>query len=161
MSAAGPGRIRRAGLRDLEGVTALWLAVGERHAELHPLFALRARPDAEARELVRGLLRDPESLVLVHEGAEGRLQGLCVARTVQGTRVVRERDRAEITDLGVAPECRRRGIGRGLAEQAVAWLRERGTRHVVVRVASANSEAQAFWRRLGFGDLMDVLVRGL
>jgi len=155
------GRLRRAGPRDLEGVVALWLAIGEHHAGMHPLFALRADPDAEARELVCGLLRDPDTLVLVAEDPEGRLEGLCVARRLEGSRVARVRERAEITDLGVAPERRRRGIGRALAEGALGWLRERGVPHVAVRVADANPAAQAFWRRLGFADLVDVLVRPL
>jgi len=160
-SPASGARIRRAGPRDLEGVVALWLAIGEHHAGVHPLFALRVDPDAEARELVRGLLRDPDALVLVAEAPEGRLEGLCVASCLEGTRVARVRQRAEITDLGVAPDRRRRGIGRALAEAALCRLRERGIPHVAVRVAHANGGAQAFWRRLGFGDLVDVLVRPL
>jgi len=158
---APAGRIRRAGPRDLDAVAVLWLAIGEHHAGLHPLFALRPDPDAEARELMRRLLRDPEALVLVAEGPEGRLEGLCVVCRLEASPVARERERAEITDLGVVPERRRRGIGRALAEAALAWVRERRIPHVAVRVAHANPGAQAFWRRLGFGDLVDVLVRPL
>ena len=56
---------------------------------------------------------------------------------------------------------RRRGIGRGLVERALAWVRERGVERCEVRVASLNAEGQQFWRSLGFGDLMDVLQRRL
>ena len=40
-------------------------------------------------------------------------------------------------------------------------LRRNGMKRVEVRVASRNPEGQAFWRALGFGDLMDVLHRRL
>jgi hypothetical protein len=48
-----------------------------------------------------------------------------------------------------------------LAAAALDWTAERGVDRVEVRVASGNAEGQAFWRGLGFDDLMDVLQRRL
>jgi GNAT superfamily N-acetyltransferase len=61
----------------------------------------------------------------------------------------------------VRPAARRRGLGRSLAEAALAWARARGVTRVEVRVAAGNAEGQAFWRSLRFGDLVDVLQRRL
>lgn len=72
-----------------------------------------------------------------------------------------ETARAEIADLGVRPEHRRRGAGRALAEQALGWARSRGAERVEVRVAARNREGQAFWRALGYEGFVDVLQRRL
>jgi GNAT superfamily N-acetyltransferase len=154
--------VRRAGARDREAVTALWLALGEHHAALDPAFARRRDPAAlaEAGELVRGELRDPDSALFVWD-VEGRVRGLCVARVGRAPRIAVERERAEISDLYVEPEARRAGGGRALVEAALDWVRERGIERIVVRVAVGNREGQAFWRALGFGDFMDVLGRRL
>lgn len=138
----------------------LWLAIGEHHALLDPAFALRRDPEPEARELVRALLRDPDEVAFLYE-EEDRALGLCIAAVGRARAVSRERERAEISDLWVARAHRRRGIGRRLVEEALAWTAERGIERVSVRVAVANREGQAFWRALGFGDLVDVLCRRL
>ena len=44
-----------------------------------------------------------------------------------------------------------------LVDAALDWLRERGAARVEIQVAAGNREGQAFWRAMGFGDLMDVL----
>jgi ribosomal protein S18 acetylase RimI-like enzyme len=156
VTVAPPGRVRRAEPRDLEAVTGLWLAIGAHHAGLGPAFALRADARPEARALLRALLRDPDAAAFLYE-EDGRAQGLCLVRIDRAPPIGVEAARAEISDLGVAPERRRRGIGRLLVSRARAWIHERGVRRVEVRVAVRNAEGQAFWRALGFADLVDVL----
>jgi ribosomal protein S18 acetylase RimI-like enzyme len=152
-------RIRRAGPRDLEVVTGLWLTLGDHHAALDPAFGVRSddRGRSEAREIVRRLLRDPDAALLLWEGGERRALGLAIVRAARAPGVALEDERAEISDLWVDPEARRRGIGRALADASLAWVRQRGVERVTVRVAVANAEGQAFWRALGFDDLLDVL----
>jgi ribosomal-protein-alanine N-acetyltransferase len=72
-----------------------------------------------------------------------------------------EVERAEITDVGVRADARRRGIARQLVEAALEWVRASGVERVEIQVASGNAEGQAFWRALGFADLMDVLHKRL
>jgi ribosomal protein S18 acetylase RimI-like enzyme len=72
-----------------------------------------------------------------------------------------ESERAEITDLMVIDAQRRRGLGRALVERALHWVSGRGLERCEIRVAASNAAGQAFWRALGFGDLMDVLQRRL
>jgi len=155
--------IRRAGPRDLEVVTGLWLTLGQHHAALDPAFGVRNDDQgrAEAREIVRRLLRDPDAALLLQEDEDGRARGLAIVRAARAPGVALEDERAEISDLWVDPDARRRGIGRALAEASLAWVRQRGVERVTVRVAVANAEGQAFWRALGFADLLDVLQRRL
>jgi ribosomal protein S18 acetylase RimI-like enzyme len=70
-------------------------------------------------------------------------------------------ERAEITDLGVREDLRRRGIGGLLVSEAIRWVRASGVRRVEVQVAHGNESGQGFWRSQGFGDLMDVLHKRL
>ena len=88
-------------------------------------------------------------------------RGSARCASIARRRFSRKFERAEITDLGVREGLRRRGIGRALVGAAADWITERGVARVEVRVAAGNREGQAFWRALGYGDLMDVLHRRL
>jgi ribosomal protein S18 acetylase RimI-like enzyme len=116
--------------------------------------------EGELRELLRALQRDPDAAILVFDGA-GTLEGLCIVRIDHAPPILEETERAEITDLGVRPAWRRRGVGRRLVQEAEAWVRERGVERIEIQVAAGNREGQAFWRALGYGDLMDVLHKRL
>jgi ribosomal protein S18 acetylase RimI-like enzyme len=157
---ASPGRVRRAEPRDLDRLAALWTAIAAHHAPLDPLFAMRRGAESELSALLGAILRDPDAAVHVYE-ADGDLVGLCIVRIAHAPPIMEETQRAEITDLGVREDRRRLGIGRRLVRSALDWLSLRGVERVEVRVATANAEGQAFWRALGFDDLMDVLHRRL
>jgi ribosomal protein S18 acetylase RimI-like enzyme len=152
--------VREAETRDLDRVAAMWTAITRHHEPLDPLFRMRPDSDGELRELLRALLRDRDAAILVYE-LEGDIAGLCIIRIDHAPPILEETERAEITDLGVRPGFRRRGIGKLLLEQALAWVRMSGIERVEVQVASANAEGQQFWRSQGFGDLMQVLHKRL
>ena len=155
-----PAEIRRADHRDLERLVALWIDLTEHHADLDPLYALRDGAEGEVRRLLETQLRDPDTAVFVRE-TSGQLVGFCSVRIDRAPPIHREVARAEITDVAVRRERRRRGIGRALVEAALAWVRERGVPRVEVRVVAGNAEGQRFWRALGFGPFVDVLHRRL
>jgi len=152
--------VRPMGPRDLDRVAALWTALTAHHAALDPLFSLRPGSDSEIRALLAEQLRDPDAAVFVYESG-GELAGFCSVRIDRAPPIYRELERAEITDLGVRETARRRGIGSALVAAAYEWIGGRGVERVEVRVAARNREGQAFWRALGFDDLMDVLQRRL
>jgi len=148
------------GRRDIDCVGALWAAVAEHHGRLDPLFTPRPGADAEIRNLIAAQLRDRDSAIFVWDAGAGP-EGFCTVRVDRAPPILAEVERAEITDLGVREGLRRRGIGRALVDAATDWIAARGVTRVEVRVAAGNREGQAFWRALGFGDLMDVLHRQL
>ena len=149
-------------------MAALWAMITEHHAGLDPLFRMRngAVAEGELRELLRAMARDPDAEILVFDAASSdaeasELVGLCIVRVDRAPPILHETERAEITDVGVRPQVRRQGVARALVEEALDWIRDRGVERVELQVASGNVEGQAFWRALGFGDLMDVLHKRL
>ena len=66
-----------------------------------------------------------------------------------------------ISSLYVSPRYRHSGVGRRLAEAALAWFGERGLDMVQLHVLADNEAAVAFWRKMGFDDYMLRLHRRL
>ncbi len=165
----GAGRVRLARMQEIDRVAALWALITEHHAGLDPLFRMRRGhvAEGELRELLRGLARDPDAAILVYDGSCGtaaeaaQIDGIVIVRIDHAPPILEETERAEITDLGVRPAHRRKGIARQLAGEAMDWARDRGVERVEIQVASGNVEGQAFWRALGYTDLMDVLHKRL
>lgn len=151
---------RRAAADDLAGLVDLWIEVTAHHTALDPLFTLRPNARPVIDRLIRSQLRDSDAAIFVVDALE-ELAGFCCVRVDRAPPILEETRRAEITDLGVRADLRRRGLGRSLAAAAFDWTAKRGIDRVEVRVAARNSEGQAFWRGLGFDDLMDVLQRRL
>jgi GNAT superfamily N-acetyltransferase len=148
--------VRRAAPGDLALLTELWIAITRHHEPLDPLYRLRAGAEGEARQLLQAWLRDPDARAFVCEAGDDPVGMACV-RIDRAPPILREVERAELTDLFVRPAWRRRGLGRALARAALDWVASRGVRRVEVRVVAANTGARAFWRALGFGDHVQVL----
>ena len=159
-TASAPGRVRLAEVRDLDRVTALWTAITHHHAPLDPLFRMRSDAGGELRRLLGELARDPDAAIFVYD-IDGDLPGMCIVKIDHSPPILEEVERAEITDLGVREDQRRRGIGGALVDEALAWVAAASVARVEVQVATGNVEGQAFWRSRGFGPLMDVLHKRL
>ena len=154
------GAIRAATRRDLDRVVALWEELAAHHARLDPLFRLRRDADARIRSFLAEHVGARDAALFVYD-LERDLAGFCAVRALRAPPVFEETERAEISDLAVRVGRRRQGIGRALVDRSLVWTEQRGLERVEVRVASSNREGQAFWRALGFGDLVDVLQRRL
>ncbi|MEE3332017.1 MAG: GNAT family N-acetyltransferase [Myxococcota bacterium] len=163
------GRVREATPRDLDSVGELWSAITEHHAGIDAFFTQRSGLEAEreVRELIRRLHRERDAAIFVVDAPdaspanEASILGICIVRIDRAPPILEETERGEITDLFVRSEARRRGVASELADSALSWLRAAGVDRVEIQVAVGNAEGQAFWRALGFGDLMDVLQKRL
>ena len=58
-------------------------------------------------------------------------------------------DEAEILTFGVAPSCRRLGLGRALLQAAMALLRASGTKRLYLEVEQGNEPALKLYRAFG------------
>lgn len=127
MPTDAPYRIRQAAPADLSAVAEI-----ERRVFSDPW------PESGFRALL-----GPLGLVAVTPA--GEVAGYVFARQAL--------DEAEILNVAVRPERRRAGIGRSLVEAILAALSAGGARRVYLEVRESNLAAQAFYGRLGFGQV--------
>ena len=136
--------VRRAEAVDAAALVALARAVGaEDGAWLLSSDVWRSVGDE--RRYLRSVRRHPDAAVFVAED-DGTLAGrLSVARDPHPAS-------RHVADLGlmVAAAHRRRGVGRALLEQAVAWAREAGVRKLELHVFPWNAPALALYEAFGF-----------
>jgi ribosomal-protein-alanine N-acetyltransferase len=64
--------------------------------------------------------------------------------------MVNENNAAHLTTIGVAPEHRRRGIGRRLLQHVEETLRRKGISTIMLEVRVSNDNAQDLYRRHGY-----------
>ena len=76
----------------------------------------------------------------------GRLDGRLVATAMAGY----EGYRGWINYLAVSPECRGRGLGREMMDEAEARLRALGCPKINLQVRADNAEAIGFYERIGY-----------
>jgi len=136
--------IRRAEPGDAEALVELGGEVGaEEGAWL--LTTAEWRSIADERRYLRAVRRHADAAVYVAE-ADGRIVArLSLARDVHPAS-------AHVADLGlmVAVSHRRRGVGRAMLEQAVAWAESAGIRKLELHVFPWNEPALALYTSFGF-----------
>lgn len=92
----------------------------------------------------RGLLRRRDAELVVAE-AGGVLIGFAAAWFVV--------DQAELGNVAVAEDWRRRGVGARLVEMVLARAIERGMREVFLEVRPSNATAKRLYERFGFREV--------
>ena len=115
--------------QDQPAVIALWQACGLTRPWNNP-----------ARDIARKLTEQPE-LFLV---------GTCADAVVATAMVGFDGHRGWINYLAVAPEFRGKSFGRQLVREAERLLAERGCPKLNLQVRSSNTQAIAFYRKLGY-----------
>jgi RimJ/RimL family protein N-acetyltransferase len=103
------------------------------------------RTAGDERRYLRALRRYNDAAVFVAECEEGIVGRLSLGRDPHPAS-------RHVADLGlmVAAAHRRRGIGRALLEQAVAWARRVGVRKLELHVFPHNEAAIALYESFGF-----------
>lgn len=89
-------------------------------------------------------LEEELALFLVME-AEGEFAGFTCARVV--------REEGHVLKIAVAPELRRRGLGRELMDVLLLEMRKRGVETTWLEVRQSNWPGRAFYRAFGFHDV--------
>ena len=90
---------------------------------------------------IRYELTNPISLWLVAV-EDGKLLGYVGSQSVMGE--------ADMMNVAVEPESRRRGIGRRLVEDLVQALKDRQVNSLTLEVRASNEPAKALYEQLGF-----------
>jgi RimJ/RimL family protein N-acetyltransferase len=136
--------IRRAEPGDAQALVELAGDVGgEDGAWL--LTSAEWRSITDERRYLRAVRRHPDAAVYLAEDGGAVVGRLSLARDVHPAS-------AHVADLGlmVAATHRRRGVGRGLLDQAVAWAESAGVRKLELHVFPWNEPAIALYDAYGF-----------
>ena len=158
MNAGTPAiRVRRARPDDWPSVRELMREVDDLHAALAPeYFRSAPRSDAEWSRLME---EDNGAVFVVDPPGAGGPVAVLVARiydTPNDPSMVQRR-RIHIETVVVCCKHRRKGVGRRLMDEAVAWGRGHGAVEVVLTTWTGNADAEAFYARLGYRELSRVL----
>ena len=137
-------RIRPAQPDDANALVELGRAVGSEPGGWL-LSDSRWRSAGEERRYLKAVRRHPDAAVFVAENEDGIVGRLSLARDPHPSS-------RHVADLGlmVAASARRRGVGRALLEQAVAWARESDVRKLELHVFPHNEAAILLYDSFGF-----------
>jgi GNAT superfamily N-acetyltransferase len=146
--ARNPVHVRDALPEDAEILVALWQRNTDAGARL-------ADPSVDSAERAIGhLALDPDQRLVVAE-VEHRVVG--VAHLVRvPLSPIHEETSVKVSHMFVDAAHRRRGIGRALLTQAVAWADEKQSQHLMVNVSAASRDANRFLARLGLASVATV-----
>jgi hypothetical protein len=95
--------LRRASSRDVATLSRLWIGLTEHHAREDAVYKVRPNAQAEIERLLRAELHHPDTAIWLAEGGDDAL-GFCSARIDTAPPIHDEVERAQITDLWVAPD---------------------------------------------------------
>ena len=141
--------IRLADPRDIPGMIALLLQVGEVHHRIRPdLFRSGAQKYDEAALL--SLLSDPtRPIFIAGEGESVDGYCFCILEEVKDDPVLRDVTSLYIDDLCVDETIRGRHVGSRLYDHACAYARSVGCGSVTLNVWCGNDSAMAFYNSRG------------
>lgn len=148
--------VRRARPGDIEPLLDLWQEMMAYHARLDGRFVPAADGRQAFRPTVEAWMADEMWRVLVAV-ADGKVVGYTIGRIAENPPILEMQRYGWITDICVARQWRRAGVGRRLFAALRSWFRRRNLTVVQLHVAAANPVSQAFWRAMGFADYMNRL----
>ena len=142
--------VRSAENKDTPELITLAKQIIDMHRELDayykPSYAYE-NFDAE----VQSWLEDKDTRVLVAE-EDGKLIGYIRGVVEDAPTFASVKRIGVVYDTFVAEEFRKKGIGKKLFAELLAWFREQGVKNVELNVDARNPAAIALWRKSGFKD---------
>jgi ribosomal protein S18 acetylase RimI-like enzyme len=151
--------IRPATEDDLPQMLELWREMMDFHAHWDDRFRPKPSPEAEhawADYLRQDIFGRDTWCVLVAED-NNKLVGQIAGELREPAPVFEPQTYGYVTDIVVAPDVRRRAIGRALFTALEAWFRKHGATYLQLQVLGSNPASQAFWRAMGCRDYSDIL----
>jgi ribosomal protein S18 acetylase RimI-like enzyme len=146
--------IRRALASDERALGRFGAALMRQHHESDPRrFLMTERPEAGYGRFLVSRLSKPDTIVLVAERSK-EVVGYAYASIEPTSWEDLRGPCGFLHDLYVDEGSRGRGVGRELADAAIAWMRSKGMSQIVLWSKTGNDAAQRLFARLGFRKTM-------
>ena len=134
--------IRLMTIADYDRVYALWLSCK----------GMGLNDVDDSREGIEKYLnRNPSTCFVAETG--GKIAGVILSG--------HDGRRGFIHHTAVRPDCRKMGLGKQLADAALAALKQEGISKVALVVFAHNEGGNAFWEKMGFTQRQDLAYRNL
>jgi GNAT superfamily N-acetyltransferase len=146
-------RIRPAESADVDGLVSLISSIDTKSGIFSGRPLIDPGVEHLAARLREMLAENTRTLLVAADDLTGRLAGLLVAK-MDEIGAIDLTPAVHVTHLLVAPDFRRRGIGRALLAAVVHLADERGVDRVLATAASGSREANRYLSRLGFAPLV-------
>ncbi|MDR1691896.1 MAG: GNAT family N-acetyltransferase [Oscillospiraceae bacterium] len=141
-------KIRAAAEGDREALLAM---TGRMYAE-HAGFPFTFDPAAARSVLATQLTSKLCAMFIAEDG--GGVFGFCSAQLkMPDRRFTMDGRLGRIADIYVEPDARKGGVARALLRAAEDWLREHGATLIECDVMGNNAAGNAFWSKMGYGEL--------
>lgn len=150
--------IRAFEMEDIPELVELWKEFMDFHTRLEPDFVRSDGAAARWAEYVRSKFNDDLAQIFVAVD-EGRVVAYVGAVIREYPPVFTISQYGFIEEIAVTSDCRRKGIGGRLLLAAEQWLLDAGAGHIKVNIDVVNEASQAFFRRAGFVDHTESLVK--
>jgi GNAT superfamily N-acetyltransferase len=121
----------------------------QQHARSDPRFRLRADAASRYAVYLHDRLREIDSSVFVAEGPDSRILGAAIGSIRIQEAFFETRRFGYVSDLVVASDVRRLGVGTALWGRVGLWFRGLGVSVVRLHIAARSEAATGFWKSIG------------
>ena len=151
-------RIREANRSDLPEIVELWKEFMDFHSDLDHFYTRAEDGSDNFQKHLEGQVESDDAALLVAEDS-GRIIGYAKIGISQYPPVFEMDEYGLISDVAVAEEYRRKGIGQALYEASTKWFTDKGLTRTELRVATVNNVALGFWSKMGFKPYMTTMFK--
>ena len=148
MPYSGKCKVRPARRNDLNTLQKIWLELMHMHENNDRSFALAADGLQKWLQMAEDMLdRDDTFVFTALEGSHA--VGFCLGWIARNPPIYRLTDVGFISEVAVAKEAQRRGVGSALIAAARRWFLERRLTEFQLSTAVWNEPARRFWESIG------------
>ncbi|MHA1959108.1 MAG: N-acetyltransferase family protein [Candidatus Thorarchaeota archaeon] len=144
--------LRSATTDDIPTVAQLWAESALYHAEIESRFQYVEDIIRPTIEHFLNELQSEKCYIAVAQLGEDII-GYIKANIFEKAPIHIHRRMGFVDGLFVNPDVRRKGVGSGLWNKALDWMKQKSVSKAQLWVTSANAEAMEFWKKRGFKEL--------